>query len=75
MSQDKFLNAFKDTKEIKNENQDDDEIIRDLRFLYEPKENYYGSKKTKGAFGGIMSNTKAMEILMKQRLLKVILIR
>ena len=43
---------FKDSKEIKKENLDDDEMIRDLRFLYEPKENYYEPRKTKGAFGG-----------------------
>ena len=58
MSEDELLNAFKnskpfkDSKETKKENQDDDEIIRDLRFLYEPKENYYEPRKTKGAFGG-----------------------
>ena len=58
MSEDELQNAFKnskpfkDSKEINKENQDDDEIIRDLRFLYEPKENYYEPRKTKGAFGG-----------------------
>ena len=58
MSKDELQNAFKyskpfkDSKEIKTENQDDDEIIRDLRFLYEPKENYYEPRKTKGSFGG-----------------------
>ena len=58
MSEDELLNAlktqslFKDSKEINKENQDDDEIIRDLRFLYEPKENYYEPRKTKSAFGG-----------------------
>ena len=58
MSEDELLYAFenskpfKDSKEIKKENQDDDEIIRDLRFLYEPKENYYEPRKTKGAFDG-----------------------
>ena len=58
MSTDELLNAFenskpfKDSKEIKKENQDDDEIIRDLRILYEPKENYYGPRKIEGAFGG-----------------------
>ena len=56
MSEDELQNAFKnskpftDSKEINKENQDDDEIIRDLRFLYEPKENYYEPRKTKGAF-------------------------
>ena len=43
---------FKDNKETKKENQDDDEIIRDLRFLYQPKESHYELRKTKGAFGG-----------------------
>ena len=43
---------FKDSKEINKENQDDVEIIRDSRVLYEPKENYYGPTKTKGALGG-----------------------
>ena len=54
MSEDELLNSkpFKDSKEIQNENQDDDEIIRDLRFLYEPEENYYEPRKIKGAFGG-----------------------
>ena len=58
MSDDELLNAFKnskpfkDSKEIKKENLDDDEIIRDLRFLYEPKENYYEPRKIKGASGG-----------------------
>ena len=58
MSEDELLNAvkdskpFKDSKEIKKENQDDDEIIRDSRFLDEPEENYYEPRKTKGAFGG-----------------------
>ena len=58
MSEDELLNAFedskpfKDSKEIKNENQDDDEIIRDFRFFYEPEEDYYEPRKTKGAFGG-----------------------
>ena len=60
MSEDELLNAFegskgpkpfKDSKEIKKENQDDDEMIRDLRFLYEPEEDYYEPRKTKGAFG------------------------
>ena len=57
MSEDELQNAFKnskpfkDSKEIKKENQDYYEIIRDLRFLYEPKENYYEPRKTKGAFG------------------------
>ena len=50
ISEDELLNAFenskpfKDSKEINKENQDDDEIIRDLRFLYKPKENYYETK-------------------------------
>ena len=58
MSEDELQNAFKNSKpfkssqEIKRENQDDDKIIKDLRFLYEPKENYYEPRKTKGAFGG-----------------------
>ena len=58
MFEDELLNAFenpkpfKDSEGIKKENQDDDEILRDLRFLYEPKENYYEPRKTKGAFGG-----------------------
>ena len=58
MSQDELQNdfknskSFKDSKEIREENQDDDEIIRDLRFLYEPKEKHYEPRKIKGAFGG-----------------------
>ena len=42
ISEDELQNAlknsklpFEDNKEIKKKNQDDDEIIRDLRFLYE----------------------------------------
>ena len=42
----------KDSKEIKKENQNNDGIIRDIRFLYEPEENYYEPRKTKGAFRG-----------------------
>ena len=56
MSEGELLNAFEDSKpdskEIHKENQDDDEIIRDLRFLYEPEEDYYNPRKTKGAFVG-----------------------
>ena len=59
MSEDELLNAFedskpfKDSKEINKENRDDDdEIIRDFRFIYEPEENYYEPRKAKGAFGG-----------------------
>ena len=59
VSEDELLNAFedykrpfKDSKEINKENHDNDEIIRDLRFLYEPEENYYEPRKTKGALGG-----------------------
>ena len=50
MLEDELLNAFKnskpfkDSKEIKKGNRGTDEIIRDLRFLYEPKENYYKPK-------------------------------
>ena len=57
MSEDELLNAFenakpfKDSKEINKENQDEDEIIRDLRFLYEPDKDYYEPRKTKGTFG------------------------
>ena len=58
MSEDELLNAFKssepfkDSKEIKKENRNDDEIIIDLRFLYEAEENYYESRKIKVPFGG-----------------------
>ena len=58
MSEDELLNAFensepfKDGKEIRKEKQDDDEIIRELRFLYEAEENYYEPRKIKGVFGG-----------------------
>ena len=58
MLEGELLNAFKnskpfkDSKKINKENQDNNEIIRDLRFHYEPKENYYEPRKTKGAFGG-----------------------
>ena len=54
MPKDELQNAFKnskpikDSKEINKENQDDDEIIRDLRFII----IYYEPRKTKGAFGG-----------------------
>ena len=58
MSEDEFQNAFKnskpfkDNKEIRKENRYDDEIIRDLKSLYEAKEDYYKPRKIKGAFGG-----------------------
>ena len=48
----KSSKPFKSSKEINKENQDDDEIKRDLRFLYEPKENCYEPRKAKGAFDG-----------------------
>ena len=57
MSEDELLNAFegskpfKDSKEIRKENQDDDEIIRDLRFLFEAIESDE-PRKIKGAFDG-----------------------
>ena len=57
MSENELLNAFKDSKPFRDskeikKNRDDDEIIRDLRFLYEAEENYYEPRKIKGAFGG-----------------------
>ena len=60
MSEDELLNAFensktfKDSAKINKENQDDDEIIRDLRFLYELEDNYYEPRKIKGAFSHSM---------------------
>ena len=56
MSRDKLLDAlkksepFKDTKELRKENRDDDKIIRDLRALYEPEEDYYKTQKVKSGF-------------------------
>ena len=41
---------FKDIKEIRKENYNENKIIRDLRALYEAKEDYYQPKKIKGAF-------------------------
>ena len=41
---------FKGIKEIRKDNRDENKIIRDLRALYEPKEDYYKSQKVKGAF-------------------------
>ena len=81
MSENELLNAFedskpfKDSKEINKENQNDDEIIRDLRFLYEPDESYDEPRKKRVLLAVIMLNTKAVEILKKYLLLKVILIR
>ena len=55
MSKDELLSAFKesipfkDIEEIK-ENRDEIEIIRDLRALYEPEEDYYKPQKIKGSF-------------------------
>ena len=56
MSEDELLNAFensepfKDGKEIRKEKQDDDKIIKELRFLYEAEENYYEPRKIKRCF-------------------------
>ena len=57
MSENELLNAFKDSKPFRDskeikKNRNDDEIIRDLRLLYEAEENYYEPRKIKGAFGG-----------------------
>ena len=40
----------KNIKEIRRENNDSNEIIRDLRALYESEEDYYELQKTKGVF-------------------------
>ena len=37
----KKLESFKGFKEIKKENRDENKIIRNLRDLYEPEEDYY----------------------------------
>ena len=56
MSKDELLDAFKKSepfkgiKEIKKENRDENKIIRDLRALYEPEEDYYEPQKIKIAF-------------------------
>ena len=41
---------FKEIKELRIESRDDDKIIRDLRVLYEPEEDYYKQQKVKSAF-------------------------
>ena len=41
---------FKDIKEIRKENRDENKIIRDLRALYEPEEDYYKPQKIKSVF-------------------------
>ena len=46
----KKLIPFKGIKEIRKENCDEGKIIRDLRALYEPKEDYYKPQKVKAAF-------------------------
>ena len=57
MSKNDLLGAFKKSelfkgiKEIRKENHDENKIIRDLRVLYEPKEDYYEPQKIKSAFG------------------------
>ena len=56
MSKDELLDAlkktepFKDIKELRIENRDDDKTIRDLRALYESDEDYYKPKKLKSVF-------------------------
>ena len=59
ISEDEFLKALEESekpkppktiKEIRKENYDSNEIIRDLRALYESEEDYYEPQKTKGAF-------------------------
>ena len=79
MSEDELLHPFddskpfKDSKEIRKENKDDDEIIRELRFLYEAEENYYETRKIKGAFGGNYVEYESNGDTDEYRLLKVIL--
>ena len=59
MSEDKLLKALeksekpkppKTIKEIGKENYDGDKIIRDLRALYESKEDYHEPARIRGAF-------------------------
>ena len=56
MSKDELLRVFKKSvpfkgiEEIRKENHDENKIIRDLRALYEPEEDYYKPQKVKGAF-------------------------
>ena len=59
ISEDEFLKALEESekpkppktiKEIRKENYDSNEIIRDLRAFYESEEDYYEPQKTKGAF-------------------------
>ena len=59
MSEDELLNTFEESekpktpktiKQIRKENYDSDEIIRDLRALYESDEDYYEPKRIKSAF-------------------------
>ena len=67
---------FKDVKEIRKENRDENKIIRDLRVLYELKEeeeDYYEPQK-KVLLVIILSNMKALGITIKDYLLKSILI-
>ena len=77
MSEDELLNAFensksiKDSKEINKEYQNDDEMIRDLRFVYEPKK-LLRTKKNKRCFWWYK---KSMDILYQYLLLNIILER
>ena len=56
MSENELLDAFrssgpfKDSNEIRKENRDDVEIVRDIRVLYEAKEDYYEPRKMKKGF-------------------------
>ena len=67
---------FKGIKEIRKENRDENEIVRDLRVLYELKEGGedYFEPQRKVLLVIILSNMKAMGITIKDYLLKIILI-
>ena len=56
MSQDKLLSALnasesmKTIREIRKENRDEDKILRDFDFIFDPEKHHYEPKKTAGAY-------------------------
>ena len=62
----KKLEPFQDIKEIRKENSDEDRIIRDLRALYEPEEDYYKPQNVKSPLMTSILNIKGMEIEIKK---------
>ena len=66
MSEDKLLTALnasesvKTIREIRKENQDDDKIFRNLKFLFDPEKDHCEPKKIASAFNNNYIQYKSM---------------